>query len=169
MAQSAEHPTLGFGSGHDLAVCQFDCQVGLHADSVDPTWDSLSLLLSLSLSLSAPLLLVLSPFLSKQTNILYKYINKWKKEGKEKKRKKKERKKNQLQTLLSFQLCEVLSILYIKSLGAPGWFTSSSPASGLCADSSEPGDCLCVSCLSVSPIFLCSSLAHSLSLFLLQQ
>ena len=58
MAQSVKHPTLGFGSGHDLTVCGFKPHVGLHTDSAGPAWDSLSLSLSLSLplflSLSAP-------------------------------------------------------------------------------------------------------------------
>ena len=48
VTQSVEHPTLDFGSGHDLAV-----GVGLHADNVEPGWD----FLSPSLSLSAPPLL----------------------------------------------------------------------------------------------------------------
>ena len=58
MAQSVEHPTLDFGSGHGLMVCEFEPHVGLCADSGEPAWDSLSapLLLvrthSLSLSLS---------------------------------------------------------------------------------------------------------------------
>ena len=47
MAQSVKHPTLGFGSGHDL--------IGLGADSAEPAWDSPSLpappLLPLSVSL----------------------------------------------------------------------------------------------------------------------
>ena len=35
---------LIFGSGHDLAVCDIEPHVGLHADSVEPAWDSLSTL-----------------------------------------------------------------------------------------------------------------------------
>ena len=42
MAQVVKHPTLDFGSGHDLAVCGFKPQIGLCADSEDPAWDSLS-------------------------------------------------------------------------------------------------------------------------------
>ena len=42
MAQSVKHLTLGFGSGHDLTVCGIKPHVGLPADSVDPTWNSLS-------------------------------------------------------------------------------------------------------------------------------
>ena len=48
-------PTLGFGSGHDLMVCEFEPCIGVCAGSVEPAWDSLS-----SPSLSALLLLVLS-------------------------------------------------------------------------------------------------------------
>ena len=57
VAQLVKCPTLGFGSGHDVVVCEFEPYVGLHADSAEPAWDSLSLSLcsspcSLSLSLS---------------------------------------------------------------------------------------------------------------------
>ena len=53
-----KHPTLGFGSGHDLTVCEFKPHVELCTDSVESAWDSVSLplhappLLTLSLSLS---------------------------------------------------------------------------------------------------------------------
>ena len=47
MAQSVKRPTLAFGSGHDLTVCEFEHRVGLCAESMDPAWDSLSLSLSL--------------------------------------------------------------------------------------------------------------------------
>ena len=43
MAQSVEHLTLDFSSGHDLMVCEFEPNIGLGADSVEPAWDSLSL------------------------------------------------------------------------------------------------------------------------------
>ena len=49
---------LGFTSGHNLIVREFEVRIGLCADSVDPAWDSLSSSLSappvcsLSLSLS---------------------------------------------------------------------------------------------------------------------
>ena len=56
-------PALGFGSGHDLTVCEFKPHIRLCTGSREPAWDSLSL--SLSLSLSAPLPLVLSLSLSK--------------------------------------------------------------------------------------------------------
>ena len=35
-AQSIKRLTLGFGSGHDLAVCEFEPHVGLCADSSEP-------------------------------------------------------------------------------------------------------------------------------------
>ena len=41
-AQSVERPTLGFSSGHDLTVHEFEPRVGLHADGAEPAWDSLS-------------------------------------------------------------------------------------------------------------------------------
>ena len=44
--------TLDFGSGHDLTVHEFEPCVRFCADSEEPTWDSLSLPLSVSLSLS---------------------------------------------------------------------------------------------------------------------
>ena len=58
VAQSVKHLTLGFSSGHDLAVCEFEPHIGLSAGSTEPAWDSLSpslaafspLVLSLSLS-----------------------------------------------------------------------------------------------------------------------
>ena len=54
MAQSVKRPTLDFSSGHDLAVRGIEPHLGLHADSVEPAWDSLSP------ALSAPPLLSLS-------------------------------------------------------------------------------------------------------------
>ena len=42
MAQSVKHPTLVFGSGHDLTVREFEPRIGLLADSVGRAWDSLS-------------------------------------------------------------------------------------------------------------------------------
>ena len=36
-------PTLDFGSGHDITVHEFQICIGLHADGVEPAWDSLSL------------------------------------------------------------------------------------------------------------------------------
>ena len=44
MAQLVEHPTLGFGSSHDLTVCEFEPHIGLCANSVEPAWNSRSLL-----------------------------------------------------------------------------------------------------------------------------
>ena len=40
MAQSVQQLTLGFGSGHDLMVCEFEPHIGLCADSVEPAWES---------------------------------------------------------------------------------------------------------------------------------
>ena len=58
MAQSVEHLTLDFGSGHDHTVPVMEPHIGLRADSAGPAWDSVSL------SLSAPPLLSLSLSLS---------------------------------------------------------------------------------------------------------
>ena len=54
MTQSVKCPTLGFGSGHDLMVGEFEPRIRLCPDSVEPAGDSLSP------SLSAPPLLILS-------------------------------------------------------------------------------------------------------------
>ena len=59
-SQSGKHLTLGFGSGLDLTVHEFERRVGLFADSKEPAWDSLSLSLSLSLSVSLSVSLSLS-------------------------------------------------------------------------------------------------------------
>ena len=40
-AQSVEHLTLDFGSGHDLTVRGIEPRVGLRADSAETAWDSL--------------------------------------------------------------------------------------------------------------------------------
>ena len=55
MTQLVNHPTLNFGSGHDLMVHEFEPHIRLAADSVEPARDSLSL--SLSLSVPPPLVL----------------------------------------------------------------------------------------------------------------
>ena len=55
MAQSVKRPTLGFGPGHGPTVHEFEPQVGLCADSVEPAWDSLSPSLSLPRPCSSPL------------------------------------------------------------------------------------------------------------------
>ena len=47
VAQSVERPTLGFDSGHDLMVCEFEPHIGLCTDGADPAWDSFSLPFSL--------------------------------------------------------------------------------------------------------------------------
>ena len=49
MAQSVKCPTLGFGSGHDLTVCEFEPHVMPRAYTAEPAWDSLSLPPSLPL------------------------------------------------------------------------------------------------------------------------
>ena len=54
VAQSVKRPTLDFGSGNDLTICEFEPHMGLQADSAESAWDSLSLFLSLSLSLPLP-------------------------------------------------------------------------------------------------------------------
>ena len=56
MAQLVKRLTLDLGSGHDLAVREFEPCVGLCTDSTDRAWDSLSLSLSLPLPLSHSLL-----------------------------------------------------------------------------------------------------------------
>ena len=43
MAQWVKHLTLGFGSGHDLMVHEFEPYIGLSAAVVELAWDSLSL------------------------------------------------------------------------------------------------------------------------------
>ena len=57
-------PTLDFGSGHDLVVHRFEPHVGLHADSAELVWDSLSLSLSLPLFAFSPLVFSFSLSLS---------------------------------------------------------------------------------------------------------
>ena len=44
-AQSVKRPTLHFGSGQDLTVCDMKAHVRLYA-SAEPAWDSLSTPLS---------------------------------------------------------------------------------------------------------------------------
>ena len=68
MVQSVKLPTLDFGSGHDLMVCEFEPHIGLHADSVEPLQ-----ILSLPLSLPLPCSLCLS------LSLKNKSINKLKK------------------------------------------------------------------------------------------
>ena len=43
MAQSVKRPTLDFSSGYDLTICDFKPHVRFCADTVEPTWDALSL------------------------------------------------------------------------------------------------------------------------------
>ena len=82
MAQSVERPPLDFSSGDDLTVRAFKPHIGLHADSVEPAWDSASLSLSL---FPSPLVLAFSL-----------EINKLKKTKKKKKRLRQHREKRQL-------------------------------------------------------------------------
>ena len=49
VAQSVKLPTLGFSSGHDLVLREFEPRIRLCADSAEPAWDSLSPSLSLPL------------------------------------------------------------------------------------------------------------------------
>ena len=48
LLSQVKHLTLDFSSGHDFAVCNIEPRVGLCTDNTEPTWDSLSLSLSLS-------------------------------------------------------------------------------------------------------------------------
>ena len=41
VAQSVKHLILGFSSGHDLTICEFESHIGLCSDSMEPAWDSL--------------------------------------------------------------------------------------------------------------------------------
>ena len=52
VAQSVKHLTLDFSLGHGLTVYEFEPTVGLCTYSVEPTWDSTSLSLSLSLKIN---------------------------------------------------------------------------------------------------------------------
>ena len=64
VAQSVKRLTLGFSSGRDLTVCEFEPHIGLCADSAEPAWDSVSL------TLSAPPWLALELSLSKSKHFL---------------------------------------------------------------------------------------------------
>ena len=50
VARSDKPQTLDFGSGHDFMVHETEPFIRLCANSAEPTWDSLSLLLSLPLA-----------------------------------------------------------------------------------------------------------------------
>ena len=54
VGQSVKRPTLGFSSGHDM-VYEFKPCIGLHTDSTELTWDSLSPSVSASPLLSLSL------------------------------------------------------------------------------------------------------------------
>ena len=75
MTQSVKYPALGFGSGHNPTVCEFEPHVGFCTNSADPAWDSLSLPLSLSLFASFLLLSALALSLSLSLSLSLK-INK---------------------------------------------------------------------------------------------
>ena len=60
MAQSAERLVLDSSSGHDLTIHESEPHVGLRADSVEPTWDSLPLSLPLPHARALSLFLSLS-------------------------------------------------------------------------------------------------------------
>ena len=59
MAQLVKGLSLGYSSGHDLTVCEFEPHIGLFPDGSEPAWDPLSLS-----TLSAPPLLALCLSLS---------------------------------------------------------------------------------------------------------
>ena len=42
VAQLVKRPTLDFHLGHDLTVGEFKPRIGLHTDSMEPAWDSVS-------------------------------------------------------------------------------------------------------------------------------
>ena len=42
VAQLVKRPTLDFGSGYNLTVCELEPRIGLCADSTEPAWNSLS-------------------------------------------------------------------------------------------------------------------------------
>ena len=48
VARSVKRQTLGFSSGHDLMVHEFESHIGLCTDSLEPAWDSVSFCLYLS-------------------------------------------------------------------------------------------------------------------------
>ena len=47
VAQPVKCPTVDFGSGRGIMVCEFEPRVGFYADGAVPSWDSLSVSLSL--------------------------------------------------------------------------------------------------------------------------
>ena len=55
VTQSVGHPSLDFGSGHDLMVGGFEACLELRGDSAEPVWDSPSLPVSLPLLCSLSL------------------------------------------------------------------------------------------------------------------
>ena len=74
MAKLVKHLTLGFNSGHDLTICEFEPRMRLYTDLTEPAWDSLcplSLPLpsSCSLSLTVSVCLCLSVSLSQNNKL----------------------------------------------------------------------------------------------------
>ena len=66
VAQSAEHPTLDFGSGHDLTVCEFEPHIRLCAEY--------RACLKLSLSFPLPLSSALSLSTKKKKKISFGHV-----------------------------------------------------------------------------------------------
>ena len=64
VAQLIKCRTLGFGSGHDLRVPEFESRARLCPERAEPVWDSLSPSLSLPLPYSFACILALSLSLS---------------------------------------------------------------------------------------------------------
>ena len=62
VAWSVKQPTLDFSSGYDLTVHEIKPCIGLCTETVEPTWDTLSVSLCLCLSLSLPCLYAYSVF-----------------------------------------------------------------------------------------------------------
>ena len=74
MTQLVNRQTLDFGSGYDLMVREIETRIGLCADSMESAWDSLSP------SLSAPPLLILSLYITKNEHF-FKRISRAREEG----------------------------------------------------------------------------------------
>ena len=68
MVQLVKYPTLGFGAGHDLMVCEFKPHIGLCKDSAEHAWGSLSLSLCPSPTLTLYLSYSLTCSLSLKLN-----------------------------------------------------------------------------------------------------
>ena len=73
VAQSVKHPILDFSSGHNLAVCELEPHVRLHAVRSEPAWNSLCLSLCICPSPVHTLALSLSLKINK-LNKIYEQI-----------------------------------------------------------------------------------------------